>query len=923
MIDIKSLRCEYWMTLVLSLLFFCLSGCAHAHKTQRVYLSGLDRDHTVQWDFYCTKGRKSGQWTKIKVPSNWELQGFGNYDYGHVKQKHDETGKYKYQFEAPASFKDKTVRIVFEGVMTDTQVWVNGKSAGDKHQGGFYRFKYDITDNIKYSQENLLEVTVNKVSSNLSIEQAERKADYWVFGGIYRPVYLEIMPKEFIDWTAIDAKADGSFLGKVYCQEVKAVDKVLAQISTLDGKMLGKPFEATMNENMATLKTKITGHKLWSSETPNLYKVEIQLKRGDQIVHQVTERFGFRTFEIKEKDGLYLNGQKIVLKGVNRHSFRPDSGRCLSQSDCHEDVTLIKEMNMNAVRMSHYPPDKVFLDLCDQLGLYVLNELAGWQKPSYDTTVGKKLVKEMVTRDVNHPSILFWDNANEGGWNEDLDVEFSKYDPQDRPVLHPWALFSGIDTGHYRSYAGTKDRLSKNIFLPTEFLHGLYDGGMGAGLNDYWNLMKNHPNGAGGFLWVMADEGVVRTDKNGMIDTDGNHAPDGMVGPYHEKEGSYYTIKQIWSPVQIDIETIPEDFDGRIEVENGYDFINLDQCLFKWELVKYAGPDDKELLRLIDGGMIENVSVKPRQKGMLNLQLPNDWKKADALYLTAVDYNNRDLWTWTLPVIKPVDIYADLSLGNSGTLKAGEFDETVVVSSAKMKYTFCLSNAMLLSVENQGRTFSFNNGPRVVPASDKEVVSDNSVRHYLKENAYVIESLANNGLDQYSWKVYPNGMLELDYRYSKKGQFDYLGITFDYPEEKVISKKWLGGGPYRVWKNRMKGTGIGVWDVAYNDAEPGVLWVYPEFKGYFSDMYWVRFVTEEGEMTVYTETEDLFLRVFTPKAGKEPRNTSLAFPAGDISFLHKINGIGTKFKKAEQLGPESQKNNVDGTFSGKLRFIFD
>ena len=165
------------MTLVLSLLFFCLSGCTHAHKTQRVYLSGLDRDHTVQWDFYCTKGRKSGQWTKIKVPSNWELQGFGNYDYGHVKQKHDETGKYKYQFEAPASFKDKTVRIVFEGVMTDTQVWVNGKSAGDKHQGGFYRFKYDITDNIKYSQENLLEVTVNKVSSNLSIEQAERKAD--------------------------------------------------------------------------------------------------------------------------------------------------------------------------------------------------------------------------------------------------------------------------------------------------------------------------------------------------------------------------------------------------------------------------------------------------------------------------------------------------------------------------------------------------------------------------------------------------------------------------------------------------------------------------------------------------------------------------------------------------------------------------
>ena len=201
---------------------------------------------------------------------------------------------------------------------------------------------------------------------------------------------------------------------------------------------------------------------------------------------------------------------------------------------------LMKAMNMNAVRCSHYPPNRNFLRACDERGLYVLDELAGWQKPPYETAVGKKLVKEMVTRDVNHPCILFWDNGNEGGWNTELDGEFARYDPQNRPVLHPWAVFSGIDTDHYESYESTQNKLKGPApYMPTEALHGLYDGGLGAGLADYWAAMRSSPFGAGIFLWVLADEGAVRTDKNGQIDTDGNHAPDGIVGPYHEKGGQF------------------------------------------------------------------------------------------------------------------------------------------------------------------------------------------------------------------------------------------------------------------------------------------------------------------------------------------------------------------------------------------------
>ena len=197
---------------------------------------------------------------------------------------------------------------------------------------------------------------------------------------------------------------------------------------------------------------KITSAWLWRcAETPNLYQLEVRLKQGDAVIHSLRQKFGFRTIEVREEGddkGVFVNGQRIMLKGVCRHSFWPDSGRTLSEQISRDDVQLMKEMNMNAVRMTHYPPDGHFLDACDEMGLYVLDEIAGWHA-KYDTPIGHKLVQELVTHDVNHPSILFWDNGNEGGFNTDLDDDYAKWDPQRREVLHPWALFRGIDTKHY------------------------------------------------------------------------------------------------------------------------------------------------------------------------------------------------------------------------------------------------------------------------------------------------------------------------------------------------------------------------------------------------------------------------------------------------------------------------------------------
>ena len=485
------------------LILSALASPAFAAETQIQYLSGKGKDDPIKWDFFCTAGQNSNQWSTINVPSNWELQGFGIYSYGRDVNRTGwpaVQGRYKRTFTPPAQWSNLKVNLVFEGVMTDTQASINGQSIGPKHQGGYYQFKYDVTKFLKFGQDNLLEVTVDDESENPSVNKAERRGDYWNYGGIFRPVYLEAVPMDSIRRVAVDAKADGSLTADVLIdaapreQAKPIVWTCEGQILDLDSKPVGTLFSQSfpINDGSVQLATKLENARQWTAETPNLYQIEVRLKNdtGD-VVHTIRKNFGFRTIEIRngEHPGVFVNGQRIMLKGCNRHSFWPNSGRCLSEQISHDDVALIKDMNMNAVRMSHYPPDQHFLDECDKQGLYVLDELAGWHA-SYDATIGHQLVEAMVARDLNHPCILFWDNGNEGGWNTALDDDFAKWDPQKRSVLHPWATFRGIDNSHYPRYDAvvTKSAGAKPFF-PTEMLHGLYDGGAGSGLEDYWNVM--------------------------------------------------------------------------------------------------------------------------------------------------------------------------------------------------------------------------------------------------------------------------------------------------------------------------------------------------------------------------------------------------------------------------------------------------
>ena len=886
-----------------------------AQSTRQLYLSGHDKDDAVPWKFFCTEGAQSGFWTNLVLPSNWELHGFGTLSYRRdATNPPPESGLYEHDFAVPSDWPGQRVFLVFDGVMTDTSARLNGETVGPMHQGSFYQFKYEVTSLLKFGATNRLEVRVDKHSANRSVNGAERNGDYWLFGGIFRAVHLDAVPPQFIERVAVDARADGAFAMDVFLNGVSNADLVEVQIATLDGKDIGAPFAEKASGPKISIKTHLPSPRLWTAETPNLYRVEVRLKQGDQIIHQMQQRFGFRTMEVRDGDGLYVNGHKVVLKGADRHSFWPDSGRCLSEAVHRLDIETMKDMNMNAVRMSHYPPDAQFLDLCDELGLYVLDELGGWHN-HYDTEVGTQLVGEMVAHDVNHPSILFWDNGNEGGWNTNLDDVFGQFDPQQRQVLHPWAIHGGVNTGHYKPYDQAETLCAGDvIYMPTEFEHGLFDGGAGAGLEDYWRIMSASKVCAGGFIWALIDEGVHRPD-NGTIDVAGNQAPDGILGPYRQREASFYTIKQIWSPIEVARET-----NGTFAVANHYSFTDASQCKFTWQLRRFSQPGETNSgFMVVREGVLKVPGIAPGERGEIQLNLPVAARSCDALALRVNDPNGRELWTWVWPLPRinertflrePAPQHAVITNTNG----------VIEVKSGGLAVTFSRETGLLTSVRRGPQNFSFRNGPRFTEGNGVlekiETIEDGP-------DCIVSAKFASN-LKSVSWRVNGNGWLRCDYTYTAAGAKDFMGVIFDYPEDIVKHKRWLGDGPYRVWKNRLGGVTLGVWENDYNNTITGWSgWIYPEFKGCFTNVRWLQLDTTEGLITVVPENVP-FVQVFTPEfpPDKVVLRAKISLPAVGLAFLDAIPPVGSKFQSPGASGPQGQPNMASGEYSGSVSFYF-
>jgi hypothetical protein len=416
--------------------------------------------------------------------------------------------------------------------------------------------------------------------------------------------------------------------------------------------------------------------------------------------------------------------------------------------------------------------------------------------------------------------------------------------------------------------------------------------------------MMKSPRAAGGFLWSFHDEGVVRGDRHDSIDIAGNQAPDGIVGPHREKEASYYTIKQLWSPVQADTCSVA----GRLAIayENRYLYTDLRECRFEWKLVSFPEAGEKgAAVKVLQNESMVAPGLAPGGKNTLMIPV-SDYSKADAMYFFV--FKGKDTicsWSWALH--SPGEgIDKETAVVKGAGTDATETTNSITVACDGISYRFDKETGFLDNVVNSKGHISLRNGPALA-GSGAQVLTE--LRHSMQGNQYIVEPLYRGDSLRVKW-IFRSGYLpKLEYSYLAKDTVDYMGISFDYPEAYIKGMKWMGRGPYRVWKNRLKGQQFGVWEKAYNNTITGETWDYPEFKGWHSELYWVKLQNKESDFIVYTDRPGIFLEMGKPEnpKGAGNNNTSPLFPEGNIGFMHAISPIGTKFQRPEVMGPQSER----------------
>ncbi|GGZ25208.1 beta-galactosidase [Echinicola pacifica] len=905
-----------------------------------VFLSGEDASTAVDWEFMISEGRNSGFWTSIPVPSNWEAEGFGYYLYGmdQMDNRALPIGYYKHSFDWVKQDRHRYF-IVFQAVMTDTKLSLNGKEIGF-HQGGFTEFKFEITDYIQ-SGKNLLEVEVNSSSTNASLVEAERYADYWMFSGIFRPVYIQEVPREYIEQVAIDARMTGDLKMWVYSNgnDHREASSLYAQVYDAAGKRVGDPFSQEISGEKTLLSAHIPEVELWSHEFPHLYTMEVQLRKEDKVLHTYQQKFGFRTFEVRDHDGFYLNGKRILLKGASLNSFRPETGRALSKADMEENLHLMKELNFNCVRASHYPADAYFLELCDSLGMMAMVETTGWYRP-LETNIGSQLVEEMVRRDVNHPSVVLWSNGNHMAHNPALDPVFFKWDIQERRPLKNEAksndIFANyqpdwdiINTTYYPNFATIKKNLfeENHIYLPNETLHALYDGGGGANLKTYWDLFEQSKVGGGLMIWALFDEGLMRTDMAYTADNQQNKAADGILGPHGEKEGSYYAVREIWSPVQIALERLGEDFEGEVSVENKFTFTDLNQCTLIWKLINFANPDGSlNGHRAVAEGMIE-ASLPAGETGKLSINLPSSFIHQDALAIEVYDPHGLLVYEKRLPISSSNRPRFRASVMEPFTQDPGN---NFSFHRGDLELTFDSASGLLESVSTHGKTSGINNFPYLAfEAADSTLVNDISTSNAAKisqdGDKWIIESTHSRGFDYLRWELNAGGEITLDYAYTlNEGAYHYAGIGMEVPAKEVLRKRWLGEGPARIWKNRSQG---GLWDVYALEKQvnvPGLIYNSIEFEGFFAPWNWAVFYLENNVNLGFLNNSDLTLGVLNPVNGPNHKFANGYYPKREgFFFFDFISPVGSKWKAASEFGPDAQPSWIKGQIKGSVSLFIN
>ena len=900
-------------------------------------------------------------WDKIDVPSVWQLRGYDKMHYTdvlypfpvnppHVPDENP-TGIYKKTVVLDEQWMEKDTVLKFHGVDSAFDVWVNGKHVGF---GKVSRLpsEFDITGFVK-TGENDITVRVYKWSDGTYLEDQ----DMWWLSGIYRDVELINEEKNAVLDLRVNGTLDDSYKNGFFTAGI-----TMKQAGTNLGWKLSYKGKTVLEGELVSegkdicIEAEIPEVHTWTAETPELYEFTVMTEN-----QEVTVRCGFRKIEIKDKN-FRVNNQVILLNGVNHHDYNPREGRRVTREQMESDIRLMKQYNINAVRCSHYPANEYFYDLCDEYGLYVINEAdlechgfewvenytwitddETWKDAYVDRSV------RMVKRDRNHPSIIMWSMGNESafGCNFRSAAEAIR-ELDDTRLVHYEGDFEAEVTDVYSTMytrlKGLKEIAEYQIkgdkpHVMCEYGHAMGNGP--GGLKAYQDMYRKYKRLQGGFLWEWYDHGIYTEEKDkkyykyggnyGDFPTNGNFCIDGILMPDRTPSPGMEEYKQIIAPVEI---TAVEGSMNKLQIRNYYDFLNLDTTTLYWEV--------KAEDQTIQDGIVEGLSVAPHEGKIITLPITAFELQENTDYylnLTVCQKEERNYAPAGYEIKKvqiPMQIRKDgFSVRETADkLQVTEGQGVLTVENSRVTAIFSTVFGKLISFGKDGKEY-LTEGPRMnvyratidndmykkedwmnkyfiqKPVEETEYVS------CLKEDDKVIVQIGTFfscynqswGFEcDYTYTVYSCGQMKVEIQ-GKAVQRGKLEPAF-LPRIGVIMKgnknfqkaMWYGMGPGESYVDSKAASIMGI----YENTVDGMMtdYVFPQENGHHEQVKWFRIGDgKDGLLCKMEEKLGLNLANYTDESLEKAQHPFEIEKADDviIHLDYRQSGLGSNSCGEEQL----------------------
>jgi beta-galactosidase len=697
---------------------------------------------------------EQGDWSSITVPGNWTVQGYGRPHYTNVQMpfphlppdvpEENPTGLYRRTFTLPAGWSGRRIVLHFGGCEGALYVYVNGQPVG-LNKDARTPAEFDVTGYVRAEGENELLVVVTQWSDAAFIEDQ----DMWWHAGLQREVYLYATGAPHLQ----DVFATGDLSDDLSEGILRITAKagfpggdvtgctLAAQLYDERGEVvLRQPLHADFNDphqprGEVTVEQVIANPKLWSAETPHLYTLVVTLKTpaGEESSRCTV---GFRKIELRDRN-LLINGQRVLIKGMNLHDHDDVSGRALSRERMESDLQRMKQYNVNAIRTSHYPKDPLFYDLCDEYGFYVIDE-ANIESHAFFREMCRDLrythafverVQNMVERDKNHPCIIFWSLGNESGYGPNHDAAAGwvrGYDPS-RPLHYEGAIsvwaggnmqggerVTDVMCPMYPTISRIIEYSQANAdprpLIMCEYSHAM--GNSNGSLADYWAAFEKYPALQGGFIWEWVDHGIRQQAPDGQnywayggdfddVPNDANFCTDGIVWPDRTPHPALNEFKYLAQPVRVEADNLKQ---GRVRIVNKQDFIGLDWLHGEWELA-CAG-------EVLVTGKLPALEVAPGAALKVTLEEARPWlsgkeKAAGECFLTFRFYQRcATLWApadyevgWA-QIAAPVKQQAAKTRRGkdkaNGSVEVAEHDGQIVLRAGAAEATFERERGLLV-----------------------------------------------------------------------------------------------------------------------------------------------------------------------------------------------------------------------------------